>query len=103
GTYRGDQWGMSVEGVWQFRRQWGFGLRYGRLESDNRVSGLGTTTVIEDDDFEPEQISVMVDFRNSEFSTLRLQYTRDESSPVKDGQVVLQYIMSMGAHGGHMF
>ena len=45
----------------------------------------------------------MLDFSNSEFSRLRLQYNDDHSSAVADGQVMLQYIMSLGAHGAHQF
>ena len=45
----------------------------------------------------------MVDFKNSEFSTIRLQYSHDQSNPVSDNQFIVQYIMAMGAHGAHTF
>jgi hypothetical protein len=46
----------------------------------------------------------MVDWNNSEFSRLRLQYARDRSMPgVTDNQITFQYIMSLGAHGAHKF
>jgi hypothetical protein len=32
-----------------------------------------------------------------------LQLARDESTGVADTQVVLQYIVSMGAHGAHQY
>lgn len=103
GSYRGDASGYYLEGVYRFRRQWHVGLRYGHLKSDNTISGIATPTVLERDGFEPKQMSAMIDFRNSEFSMLRLQYTRDRSNPVEDDQLILQYVMSMGAHGGHTF
>jgi len=34
---------------------------------------------------------------------VRLQLNRDDSGPETDDQVVLQYIMSLGAHGAHRF
>jgi hypothetical protein len=51
----------------------------------------------------PSRVSAMTDFSNSEFSRLRLQVSRDDSGPSTDDQVVLQYIMSLGAHGAHRF
>jgi hypothetical protein len=47
----------------------------------------------------------MFDYSPSEFSRFRLQYARDQSRPdgVKDNQLFLQYILSMGAHGAHKF
>jgi hypothetical protein len=47
----------------------------------------------------------MIDFSNSEFSRIRLQYNRDESrgSDEPDNQVLVQYIYSMGAHPAHQF
>ena len=45
----------------------------------------------------------MLDYSNSEFSRLRLQYNRDESQPQIDHQWLLQYTMSLGAHGAHRF
>jgi hypothetical protein len=47
--------------------------------------------------------SLMTDWSNSEFSRLRLQYTRDEAGPADENQWGLQYILSIGAHGGHSF
>ncbi len=103
GTYSGDQSGYYLEGVYRFHPQWSAGLRYDTLDADNRVFGLGTPTVLDDNRETPKRLSAMVDFWNSEFSILRLQYNHDDSSLNRDRQWVLQYIMSMGAHGGHSF
>ena len=54
-------------------------------------------------DHSPSRISAMADFSNSEFSRLRLQVSRDHSRPQVDDQFVVQYIMSLGAHGAHRF
>jgi hypothetical protein len=52
---------------------------------------------------DPLRFSVMTDWSNSEFSRLRLQYTRDEAGFGNDSQWGLQYIFSIGAHGAHSF
>ncbi|NJO24089.1 MAG: hypothetical protein HC868_15665 [Sphingomonadales bacterium] len=43
----------------------------------------------------------MVDFTTSEFGRFRFQYNRDESRPEIDNQFILQYTVSLGAHGAH--
>jgi hypothetical protein len=45
----------------------------------------------------------MIDWSPSEFSRLRLQYTDDRVLADSDKQIILQYLMSLGAHGGHRF
>ena len=47
--------------------------------------------------------SLMADWSNSEFSRLRLQFTRDEAGFEGDNQWGLQYTHSIGAHGAHEF
>ncbi len=103
GGYRGDQRGYYLEGVYRFHPQWRTGVRYDAMKSDNVITGLAGPIVLADDTFEPSRYSLMLDFSNSEFSTLRLQYVLDESAPLTDRRWILQYIMSMGAHGSHSF
>lgn len=46
----------------------------------------------------------MADWTNSEFSRVRLQYGYEEANELSsDNQVLLQYIMSIGAHPAHSF
>ena len=46
----------------------------------------------------------MIDWTNSEFSRLRLQYSRETlAADERDSQIMLQYIMSLGAHPAHTF
>ena len=52
---------------------------------------------------DPRRYSLMAEWSNSEFSRLRLQYMRDESGSMHSDQWGLQYIFSIGAHGGHSF
>jgi hypothetical protein len=113
-----DQTGYYVQAVYQFTRGWRVGLRYDRLESDNRLSNYdgnvgGGGTPIDFEEFaeesgfgslnDPERWSVMLDYAPSEFSRFRLQYNRDESLAQADDQIYLQYVVSLGPHGAHRF
>lgn len=80
--------GWYAQAVYQPFPRWRFG---------GRVDGLSSDTE------DPRRYSVMMDWSNSEFSRLRLQFTRDEAGLVEDNQVGLQYILSIGAHGAHTF
>ena len=54
--------------------------------------------------YNPKRNTLMVDWSPSEFSRVRLQFARDYSRMGEpDNQVLLQYIMSLGAHGAHKF
>ena len=112
--YDGRQQGFYVQGVYQFMPRWRAGLRYDRVWSDNALAVTDNTSGEADDDLldesgllddghDPHRYSVMLDYSHSEFSRLRLQYTRDYTLREADDQVFLQYVMSLGAHGAHAF
>lgn len=112
--YDGKQSGWYAQAVYQFIPRWRLGLRYDWLNPDNDLDilDLGGFTdpdeVISESGFDdtgnPKRWSAMLDWSPSEFSRLRGQYNRDESTPGKtDNQWSLQYIMSLGAHGAHAF
>lgn len=107
-SYRGTQRGYYAQAVYQFRPRWRAGLRYDRLGSSNDVGNPAADTSLEtlaDNSYDPSRGSVMVDFSNSEFSRIRLQYSRDASRPasVTDDQFFVQFIYSLGAHPAHQF
>jgi hypothetical protein len=94
--------------------RWRAGLRYDRVWSDNTLSvavnesGEDDADLLDesgllDEGHTPYRWSAMIDYSHSEFSRLRLQFTRDEALPEADNQVFLQYVMSLGAHGAHRF
>jgi hypothetical protein len=99
--YSGTQSGFYVQGVYQFRPRWRVGLRYDRLDASNTVDSFVLTPPL--NDHTPSRESAMVDFSNSEFSRFRVQYNRDDSRVESDDQIILQYTMSLGAHGAHRF
>jgi hypothetical protein len=94
--------GWYVQGVYQFMPRWRLGLRHDQLHAADPGAAFAGT-VLDPQGHTPRRDSVMVDFSNSEFSRLRLQYNRDRSQPATDNQWFLQYSMSLGAHGAHIF
>ncbi len=104
------QSGGYASAVYQFMPKWRVGYRHDWLArgtksfDDTTVFGLLDAGNHYFADFKPRRDSVMLDWSNSEFSRLRLQFARDRAMMgVTDNQVTLQYIMSLGAHGAHKF
>jgi hypothetical protein len=101
GAYRAVQSGWYVQGVYQFMPRWRVGLRTERLDAGNPDDGLNAG-MLATSDFSPHKNTLMLDFNPSEFSRVRLQVARDNARPGgPDNQIVLQYQMSLGAHGAH--
>jgi hypothetical protein len=110
GTYDSDQDGWYAQAVYQFMPRWRIGARYDHLDSGSTVIGLVRNGALPASDFpilanhDPRRTTTMVDFSPSEFSRLRLQYAWDQSRFTDtDDELLLQYIMSLGAHGAHKF
>ncbi|HFE39124.1 MAG TPA: hypothetical protein ENK06_12015 [Gammaproteobacteria bacterium] len=103
--YSGDQSGWYAQAVYQFVQQWSVGLRYDRISSSNSGSDPAVLAAagLSNAGNAPKRSSVMVSWRPSEFSHLRLQYNRDDSTSKSDNQLLLQYTMVMGAHGAHAY
>jgi hypothetical protein len=101
-AYSGDQQGWYLQGVYQFVPRWRVGLRWDGLSADNTGPAVADS-VLDDKGHDPYRVSTMVDWANSEFSRLRLQYTRDETQPEADDQWTFQYNVSIGAHGAHRY
>jgi len=94
--WNGSRSGLYVEGVWRINRTWDTGYRYDKLWADD--SGPYAS------DFDPLRNSVMLTWRNSEFSLVRLQLSRAEPQPrIYDNAISLQYQVNLGAHGAHKY
>ena len=100
--YDVDQTGWYAQAVYQPIPRWRFGGRVDGLSSDD-PGALFDNTVLSAPSSNPMRYSMMADWSNSEFSRLRLQFTRDEAGPMDDTQWGIQYIHSIGAHGAHAF
>ena len=104
-SYQGGQRGWYVQGVYQFMPRWRVGLRHDRLAADNRGADADVLAEagLDDEGHRPRRNSVMLDYSHSEYSRIQLQFNKDKSTPVADDQVLLYYVMSLGAHGAHQF
>lgn len=95
--------GWYAQGVYKFLPQWRIGYRYSRLKSPDVPLGL-LGSALDSGGYNPDAHAVMADWTNSEFSRVRLQYNHEElARGQEDGQILLQYIMSIGAHGAHKY
>ncbi len=86
--------GWYMQAVYRFDPRWRVGMRYSQLNPPEEAEL----------DHDPSSFSAMVDWTNSEFGRLRLQYNRETlARDRRDNQFLLQYTMSLGAHGAHSF
>jgi hypothetical protein len=107
--YSANQSGWYLQGVYQFLPGWRAGYRYDKVNYgsvNNGVLALGPTyadmPVLAS--HSPHRNTAMVDWSPTEFSRVRLQYSRDDQQAgLTNNQWVLQYIMSLGPHGAHRF
>ena len=94
--WTGDRRGAYLEAVYRLNRTWDLGYRFDKLW-DGGVNPYGTG-------LDPLRHSAELTWRNSEFSFFRLQYSHDEPWRDKaDNVILLQYDVSLGAHGAHKF
>jgi hypothetical protein len=102
-AYRSRQSGFYAQGVYQFMPRWRSGYRYDRLDPGTVDFGANSAN-LPLTDYSPTRHSLMLDYAPSEFSRLRLQYSRDRSmESVSENQWFVQYVHSLGAHGAHKF
>ena len=98
-----DKVGSYSQLVYKFNPQWRVGLRYAELIPPPAPAAIAGSH-IDGGGFTPEMTSVMVDWTNSEFSRVRLQHNDAQlAAGQNDSQFMLQYIMSIGAHGAHKY
>jgi hypothetical protein len=102
--YSGNQSGWYLQGTWQFKRQWIAGYRHGSARADNQLilPAPLTSSLSTRDLGAIDRDSLILSWVNSEFSRIRLQYSNSTGLD-NDSRWVLQYIVSLGAHGAHQF
>ena len=95
--------GWYAQAVYKFLPQWRIGGRYSQLEAPDIPTGLAGSA-LDSSGHDPKAYAAMLDWTNSEFSRVRLQYNHEELAQGQDdNQFILQYIMSLGAHGAHKY
>lgn len=103
-TFALAQSGFYLQSTYQLMPRWRIGARYDRLDAGIAQRGALLSNVIADYAYAPTRHTVMLDFSPSEFSRLRVQFAQDHSRQnLPDNQLVIQYIMSLGAHGAHQY
>ncbi|NDP46781.1 MAG: TonB-dependent receptor [Sulfuriferula multivorans] len=103
GDYKATQSGYYAQGVYQFMPRWRTGYRYDRLNTDSVDFGTNNA-FLPIASYSPIRHSLMIDYSPSEFSRLRLQYSKDKSMQgLAENQWLVQYVHSLGSHGAHTF
>ncbi|MCL5801717.1 MAG: TonB-dependent receptor [Gammaproteobacteria bacterium] len=103
GDYSSTQSGLYLQGVYQFIPRWRIGLRGDWLDVGHVDYGANSGNLLIPN-HNPSRYSLMIDYSPSEFSRFRIQFAHDKArTDETDNQFYLQYIMSLGAHGGHKF
>jgi len=101
--FKGDSNGWYAQAVYKFLPNWRAGARVSLLHPASVPAGL-VGSALDSRGHDPSSISAMLDWTNTEFSRIRLQYNHEElSNGETDDQIWLQYIMAIGAHGAHPF
>lgn len=101
--YNDGQSGWYAQSVYKFHPQWRVGARYAQLYAGDVPTGL-VGSALDDDGHNPWAATAMIDWTNSEFSRARVQFNHENlADGQKDNQIILQYIMSLGAHGAHPY
>jgi hypothetical protein len=98
----GIQTGFYAQAVYQFIPFWRVGVRYDQVHAPSLGAAFAGTT-LDSRNLTPRRYSAMVDYSTSEFGRFRLQYNRDQARPDPDNQIILQYTISLGAHGAHQY
>lgn len=107
--FDGSASGWYVQGVYKFAQPWRVGVRVSQLlrpdvpmrDEDGEKEPFAS---LNQPGHDPLAIALMGDWTHSEFSRLRLQYNHEVlSDGNEDNQVVLQYVMSLGAHAAHKY
>ncbi len=100
-SFSSSQSGWYAQAVYQFMPAWRVGLRYDRLNIGN-VDASSNTTQLFLPGFAPSRGTIMLDWSPTEFSRVRLQFASDRARyGLTDNQFIVQYQMSLGAHGAH--
>lgn len=103
GAFRSVQSGWYVQGVYQFMPRWRVGWRTERLSPGTPDFGANNG-LLRVDTGHARKNSLVLEHDPSEFSRLRLQLAQDRArAGSSDLQWLLQYQMSLGAHGAHGF
>jgi hypothetical protein len=102
-SFSAVQSGWYAQAVYKFLPAWRVGLRYDRLNIGN-VDAASNSASLAVPAYSPTRSTLMLDWSPSEYSRVRLQYANDRARfGLTDNQFIVQYQLSLGAHGAHGF
>lgn len=102
-SYSSRQSGAYLQAIYQFMPLWRVGLRYDWLDAGSVDYGANSA-FLADPSFHPRRATAMIDWTPSEFSRVRVQFGQAKLAPnFTDNELFVQYILSLGAHGAHIF
>ena len=101
-AYRGNQTGFYGQTVYQFMPRWSVGVRYDQVSAADQGMDLSGTT-LDNLGTIPRRYSSVLAYDTSEFGRFRLQYNYDDTAPLANQGVILNYTVSLGAHGAHQY
>lgn len=99
---RGDQTGFYGQAIYQFMPRWSIGVRYDQVSAGDQGADSAETTLDSLGNI-PRRYSSVLAYDTSEFGRFRLQYNYDDSAPQENQGVMLNYMVSLGAHGAHQY
>ncbi|MBL1433406.1 MAG: outer membrane beta-barrel protein [Gammaproteobacteria bacterium] len=110
-NYDGSQDGFYIQGLYQWQPSWRAGIRFDHISSDNSLRNITGAIAASDfiaasgliSDEDPRRVTASVDYSPSEFSRFRLQYSQTDTGEIDEDTIILQYIVSLGAHPAHSF
>lgn len=94
--------GWYAQLTYKFLTNWRIGYRYSEM-TPKRNKGHFANTLLDSEGHKPRVNTLMAEWNNSEFSRIRAQYNYDSSDVKPDNQFILQYTISLGAHGAHSY
>tara|TARA_B100000686_G_scaffold204229_1_gene211050 strand:+ start:2479 stop:3801 length:1323 start_codon:yes stop_codon:yes gene_type:complete len=101
--FNGTSYGWYAQGTMKLNPQWRVGARYSQLEAPAVPLAL-IGSAVDSSGHDPNVVSLMADWTNSEFSRIRFQANHsDLHNGSDDKQFIIQYVMSAGAHGAHKY
>jgi hypothetical protein len=96
-------WGWYASAVWRFLPNWEAGVRADQVYVGNSGNAVSDGLTLQGWGQNLTRQTAALTYYTSEFGRFRLQFNRDWSTGMLDHQVLLQYTLSLGAHGAHKY
>jgi hypothetical protein len=96
-------WGWYAQLVYRFLPSWEVGLRADSVLINNYGPAVADGVTLQGWGVPRDRQTIALTYYTSEFGRFRAQYDRDVSSGFLDNQFLLQYTVSLGAHGAHKY